>query len=102
MVAEGVKTSAVVVELGERYGVERFAADLAWLKEQARSHHRSVNREVIAILESVRLGTARPARGDMTLEELLAFGREGAALPTLSDASEEEILGIDPRTGVPE
>lgn len=75
---------------------------LAWLKEQARSHHRSVNREVIAILESVRLGTARPARGDMTLEELLAFGREGAALPALSDASEEEILGIDPRTGLPE
>ena len=74
---------------------------LAWLKERARLQGRSVEQEVAAILESVWLGKQRAARGALTLEELLAFGREGAAMPTLSDASQEEILGIDPRTGAP-
>ncbi|MFP5412797.1 MAG: hypothetical protein ACLGHB_07500 [Gammaproteobacteria bacterium] len=73
----------------------------AWLKERARLHGRTIDQEVAAVLDSVRLGKARVARGDLTLDELLAFGRKGAALPTLSDASEEEILGIDPRTGAP-
>lgn len=74
---------------------------LAWLKERAKRHHRSVNREVIAVLEAARLGAARAPRGTVTLDELLAFGREGAALPTLSSVRDEEILGIDPATGVP-
>lgn len=74
---------------------------LAWLKEQAQRHHRSVNREVIALLEAARLGEVRASRGTVTLDELLAFRREVASLPTLSKASDEEILGIDPTTGVP-
>ena len=34
----------------------------AWLKERARLHGRTIDQEVVAVLDSVRLGKARVAR----------------------------------------
>lgn len=71
-----------------------------WLKRQAEAHHRSVNKEVIALLESLR---SRPERA-LTQEEKRArieeISRRSAALPVLDKRSEDEILGYD-ENGLP-
>ena len=70
----------------------------AWLKETARTHRRSVNREVILLLEVLREGQ-QVTRRKASLEELLEIGRRAAALPVLDRRGEAEILGFD-ETGV--
>jgi hypothetical protein len=66
-----------------------------WLKRQAEAHHRSVNKEVIALLE-----TLRGQRGAMWSPEeryarLMKISRAGAARPVLDTHSEDDILGHD-------
>ena len=72
----------------------------SWLKRRAASHHRSVNKEVIAVLEEVHRGTGSPfARA--TAEEIMDISRRAAALPLRDQRSEDEILGYA-RNGLPD
>lgn len=66
----------------------------AWLKRQASAHRRSVNQEVIAVLDAVR-GVTPEQGAALRPEELLEIGRRCAALPELDPRSAEEILGYD-------
>lgn len=70
-----------------------------WLKREASTHDRSVDQEVIALLEVIRTHSTEP-QPKVTAEELLAIGRRCAALPVLDHRSEEEILGYDEH-GIP-
>jgi len=66
----------------------------AWLKDTARAHRRSVNREAILLLEMLRAnlqGTRRKA----SLDELREIARRAAALPVLDERDEADILGLD-------
>ena len=71
----------------------------SWLKQQAEAHHRSVNKEVIAVLDSLRrqnvLPQARP-----TVEEIMAIAHRFSSLPALDDRSDDEIVGYD-ENGIP-
>ena len=71
----------------------------AWLKRQAEAHHRSVNKEVIVLLESVREAPTA-VRRRATVEEIVAISRRGAALSVRDRRSDDEILGYD-ANGVP-
>jgi plasmid stability protein len=64
----------------------------AWLKQRAAFHHRSVNKEVIALLEGVR-GGAGPAARRATADEIMEIARRASALPLRDRRSEDEILG---------
>lgn len=72
----------------------------AWLKRRAASRHRSVNKEVIALLEDVRAG-AQPAVRRASAEEIMEIARRASALPVRDRRSEDEILGYG-RDGLPE
>lgn len=63
-----------------------------WLKQRAASHHRSVNKEVIALLEDVRGGTG-PAARRANAAEIMEIARRASELPLRDRRSEEEILG---------
>lgn len=68
-------------------------ADLhSWLRQRAAAHHRSVNKEVIALLEDVR-GEAGPATRRASTEEVIEIARRASALPVRDRRSEGEILG---------
>ena len=56
------------------------------------SHHRSVNKEVIALLEDVRGGTG-PAARRANAEEIMEIARRASALPLRDRRGEDEILG---------
>lgn len=71
----------------------------AWLKAQAKAHHRSLNSEVVAQLEALRRGGGRST--DARVEDLLRIGERIAALPSQANDTEDDILGYDPETGVP-
>ena len=66
----------------------------AWLKRQASAHRRSVNQEVIALLDAVR-GVTPDKAAPLRAEDLLEIGKRCAALPELDPRSAEEILGYD-------
>jgi antitoxin VapB len=66
----------------------------AWLKQQARTHHRSVNREAIALIEAVRAG-AGPAKPRPSPQEILSRARRFAELRALDTRPADEILGYD-------
>lgn len=70
-----------------------------WLKQQAQAHHRSVNKEAIAALESVRKQNPAPAIKP-SVEEIMAIARRFSALPVLDARSDEEIIGYD-ENGIP-
>jgi plasmid stability protein len=72
----------------------------SWLKQRAASHHRSVNKEVIALLENVRGGTGTPTRR-ANAEEIMEIARRASALPLRDRRSEDEILGYG-RDGLPD
>ncbi|MEN9315905.1 MAG: hypothetical protein RIS35_2298 [Pseudomonadota bacterium] len=74
----------------------------AWLRERAKAHHRSVNKEIIALLDEARTGSAarRPDRADASALLALA-GRLSGVPDSSAGASEEELLGLDPDTGLP-
>jgi antitoxin VapB len=65
-----------------------------WIKNQASAHHRSVNKEVIALLDELRTGGGTP-RQRPAPEHILALGKRCAALPELDARSAEAILGYD-------
>ena len=63
-----------------------------WLKQRAASHHRSVNKEVIALLAEVR-GGAGPATRRAAAHEIMEIARWASALPLRDRRNEDEILG---------
>jgi len=63
-----------------------------WLKQRAASHHRSVNKEVIALLDDVRGGTG-PAARRANAGEIMEIARRASELPLRDRRSEDEILG---------
>ena len=63
-----------------------------WLKQRAASHHRSVNKEVIALLEDVR-GEGAPLPKHTSAEQIMDIARRAAALPLRDRRGEDEILG---------
>ncbi|MFO1424423.1 MAG: Arc family DNA-binding protein [Candidatus Competibacteraceae bacterium] len=71
------------------------------LKQQAKRHHRSVNREVIILLETL---LEKPAKNEITPEERLSaimeISRRCAALPELDPRSTDKIIGYD-ENGLP-
>ncbi len=66
------------------------------LKQQAKRHHRSVDREVIMLLETL---LEKPAKNEITPQERLSaimeISRRCAALPELDPRSANEIIGYD-------
>lgn len=64
----------------------------SWLKQRAVSRHRSVNKEVIALLEEVRGDAASPAPR-ASARDILEIGRRAASLPVQDRRREDEILG---------
>ena len=70
-----------------------------WLREQARRHQRSLNKEIVALLEEARdRGGSGPARA--SAEVILENGRRAAALPVRDRSTEDEILGYG-KDGLP-
>lgn len=70
-----------------------------WLKQQAESHHRSLNREAIALLEKIRAGAVQ-RRSQLSAEEIMSRARRCASLPVRDNRSAEEIIGYD-ENGLP-
>lgn len=70
-----------------------------WLKRQAEAHHRSLNKEAIALLEASRKNEPATAPRP-NAEELMAIGRRCAALPELDPRSADDIIGYD-ENGLP-
>ena len=66
-----------------------------WLKQQAKRHRRSVNKEVIELLEGVRHGSPVPASENPEIKKaaIMNISRHCAALPVLDARPEEDILG---------
>ena len=71
-----------------------------WLKRQAEAHHRSVNKEVLALLESLRGQPGAAWSAEERYQRLMEISRSNAELPILDTRSEDEILGYD-ENGVP-
>lgn len=71
-----------------------------WLKRQAEVHHRSVNKEVLALLETLRGQPGAVWSPEERYQRLMEISRSGAARPVLDTRSEDEILGYD-ENGVP-
>jgi len=74
----------------------------SWLKQQAEVHHRSMNKEVIALLEKL---SGKPEEiAEMTADErfaaMMEISRRCAALPELDPRSADEIVGYD-ESGIP-
>jgi plasmid stability protein len=69
-----------------------------WLKAQAASHHRSVNKEVIAVLDSARGTTARRQR--ISIDGVLEIARKCSTTPDLDARTADEIIGYDD-SGIP-
>jgi len=64
-----------------------------WLKRQAEAHHRSVNKEVIALLESQRTRPERALTTEQKRARIEEISRRSSALPVLDKRSEDDILG---------
>lgn len=72
-------------------------ADLhLWLKQQAGTHRRSLNQEVILQLGALRGRTADTSDADQRLARIRAVASRTAALPIVATRSEAEILGLGP------
>lgn len=67
-----------------------------WLHQQASIHQRSIDDEVIKLLEATRLSNPQ-RRSPVSAHELLEIGRRCAALPVLDHRSADEILGYNPQ-----
>ena len=64
----------------------------SWLKQRAACSHRSVNKEVISLLEEVR-GRADPPLARVTAQDIMEISRRAAALAIQDRRSDDEILG---------
>ncbi len=71
-----------------------------WLKQQAETHHRSVNKEVIAALEGLRKQAATLPTNRPSVEEIMAIGHRFSSLPVLDGRGDDEIVGYD-ENGIP-
>ena len=71
-----------------------------WLKRQAEVHHRSVNKEIIALLETLRGQPRAVWSAEERYQRLMEISRSNAELPILDTRSDEKILGYD-ESGVP-
>ena len=71
----------------------------SWLKQQAEVHHRSVNKEVIAVLENLRTQNAA-SKTRLTVEEIMAIAQRFSSLPALDERTDDEIIGYD-ENGIP-
>ena len=70
----------------------------AWIADEARRSHRSMNKEAIALLEAARAqGRGRPRAGEGEIDTLLARFR---ALPDRDRRTADEIIGYGD-TGLP-
>ena len=73
-----------------------------WLRERAKAHHRSLNKEIIALLDEARTAGAGPRSPRADASALLALAGSLSGLPDPSGgASENDLLGLDPETGLP-
>jgi len=64
-----------------------------WIADEARRHHRSMNKEALALLETARAQRAGRPRADAgDIDALLARFRR---LPDLDRRTADEILGYD-------
>jgi len=74
----------------------------SWLKQQAEVHHRSMNKEVIALLEKLRGKPEEIAEmiADERFAAMMEISRRCAALPELDPRSADEIVGYD-ENGIP-
>lgn len=73
-----------------------------WLKQQAEAHHRSVNKEIIALLEKFRGTPEAPEAlsADQRFAAIMEISRRCGALPELDPRSADEIIGYD-ENGIP-
>ena len=62
-------------------------------------HHRSVNKEVIAVLENLRTQNAA-SKTRLTVEEIMAIAQRFSSLPVLDERTDDEISGYD-ENGIP-
>lgn len=72
------------------------------LKQQAEVHHRSLNKEVIALLEALSgtpIDPAEPTR-EQRLAAMMAISHRCGALPELDPRSADAIIGYD-ENGIP-
>lgn len=78
--------------------IKQIPDDLkAWIAGEAQRNHRSMNKEVIAMLQALRLGQVAGQSKKLAVEQILA---QYAALPELDSRSPDEILGYD-QDGLP-
>jgi len=72
------------------------------LKQQAKTHHRSVNTEVIVLLETILRKPVNPTEPtpQERLSAMMEISRHCAALPELDPRSANEIVGYD-ENGLP-
>ena len=73
-----------------------------WLKQQAEAHHRSVNKEVIALLKKLqgKPDEPLPLSSGERFAAIMEISRRCAALPELDARSADEIIGYD-ENGIP-
>ena len=70
-------------------------ADLhLWLKQQAGTHRRSLNREVILQLDALRNRPVSQSDSDARLACIRTIAKRVARLPVLDERPEAEILGL--------
>ena len=70
-------------------------ADLhRWLKQQAGTHRRSLNQEVILQLDALRGSSASMLDAGQRLASIRAIAGHSAGLPVLDARPEAEILGL--------
>jgi hypothetical protein len=67
--------------------------------KQAKAHHRSVNKETIALLDRLR-GETPAARSRTRVDEMMSIAERVARAPILDDRSIDEIMGYD-ENGLP-
>jgi plasmid stability protein len=74
--------------------IKQMPEDLkSWIADEARRHHRSMNKEAVALLETVRAQRASPERA--TEGDINAVLKRFRALPDLDRRTADEILGYD-------
>jgi antitoxin VapB len=74
--------------------VHNIPAELhSWLLTQAASNHRSIDNEVIVLLDTIR--TNKPAKPKISAARLMEIAAQCAAAPDLDTRSPEAIIGYD-------
>lgn len=70
-------------------------ADLhLWLKQQAQTHRRSLNQEVILQLDALRSPVVSRTDADLRLARIRTIAARAARMPVLDERPEADILGL--------